>query len=181
MMPAEQSALEGLADRPLSADEAAALVELVAIRNDVAIAALLSAGRTRVVSRTITARGVRAALSIPDAVRFLNLLRDTAASADVPEWLVNVLASTGDVHADDYAAYRDTFACAHEWLQQAAGLDLGDPATRSGLDIIAASNPPVFGPIVDKLKSLALVDDPISFDRVSSVLNKAQGLMTYER
>ena len=178
MSPNEQTALEDVAGRALLVDEMAVLGPLVEVRNDVAIATLLSVGRTRLVSRTITARGVRGALSIPDAMRFLNLLRDTAESAGVPDWLINVLATTTEVAVADYPAYRDTFACAHDWLQQAAGLDLGDPTTRAGLDLIAASDQEKFGATVATLKALAEHHDPIPFDRVSAALNKAQGLMT---
>jgi hypothetical protein len=176
MKPVEQSALQGLVERELSTEELVALEPLVEARNDVTIAALLSAGRKRLVSRLITARGVRSALTVPEASRFLTLLRDTAAATTVPAWLDVVLTLQG-LPESDHSAYLDMFACAHEWLQ-GAGIDLGDPTTRNGLTIIAESDRASFGGIVAKLLALAAVDDPIPFDQVSRALNKAQGLMT---
>jgi len=174
MTPAEQSALQGLVGRELTAEELAALPALVEIRNDVAIAALLSPGRKRIASRMITARGVRAALTVPEASRFLALLKATAGATAVPEWLVNVLANTTDVQVADYPAYLDMFACAHEWLQ-GDGLDLGDPTTRAGLALIAESDRAMFDGIVDKLLALAEVADPIPLNSVSFALNIAAG------
>jgi hypothetical protein len=176
MKPAEQSALQGLVESELSAEELLALEPLVEARNDVGIATLLSAGRTRLVPRLITARGVRGALTVPQASRFLALLKDAAGATDLPAWLDVALRMIG-VPAEDHPAYLDMFACAHEWLQ-GNGLDLGDPTTRAGLDIIAASDPAKFGATVAILKAMAVVDDPIPFDHVSRALNKAQGLMT---
>jgi len=177
LLAAQLAALSTLVDRPLTDVEVATLTALLDVRNDVATAALLSIGRARLVSRTITARGVRGALPIPDAARFLKLLSDTASAEAVPAWLDAVL-TLQDVPESDHGAYLDTFACAHEWLQQAAGLDLGDRTTRAGLDLIAASNPDKFGVSVATLKAMAEVADPIPFDQVSRALNEAQGLMT---
>ena len=177
MSPNEQTALEGLAGRALLVDEVAALGPLVQARNDVAIAELLSVARVAIQPRTITARGVRAALPIPTAVPFLALLREAATAASVPQWMGDVLTAAG-VPTDDHPAYLDTFACAYAWLQQEGGIDLGAATTRAMLDLIAASDPAKFGATVTTLKALAEHPDPIPFDRVSAALNKAQGLMT---
>jgi len=173
MTPAEQSALQGLAGRPLTDAEMAALPALVAARNDVAVAALLSTGRKRIVSRLITARGVRAALTVPEAFLFLTLLKATAGATIVPTWLADVLTAAGVADAN-HAAYLDMFACAHDWLQ-GAGLDLGDATTRAGLALIAESDHATFGGIVAKLLALAEVADPLPLGGVSFALNVAAG------
>lgn len=177
MNTSEQAALEGLAGRSLSADDVAALGPLVQARNDVEIAALLSAGRSVVMPRTVTARGIRAAVPIVAAVPFLALLREAAASSTVPAWLASALTA-GGVPEEDYPAYLDTVACAHAWLQQEGGIDLGSSTTRAMLDLIAASDRSKFGATVTTLKALAERPAPIHFNEVSTVLNKAQGLMT---
>lgn len=177
MGPKEQSALEALARRALSADEVVTLGPLVATRNDVAIAAVLSVGRTALALREITARGVRAALPIVDAVRLLHLLQETAELGSVPTWLTDVLTARG-VPATEHFAYLDTLACAHGWLQQETGIDLGSPTTRAMLDLIAESDQLTFDQTVDTLKALAERPDPIYFDQVSAALNTAQGFMT---
>lgn len=169
----QQAALEGVAGRALTPGEALALPSFVETRNDAGAAALLSVGRTKLVPRQITARGVRAVLPIVQAVRFLTLLRDIASADTAPAWLTTILTQMGVPEADQFA-YMDTFASGHAWLLQEAGIDLGSPTTRGMLDIIAASDPAAFGASVATLKDLAVVDDPIPFGHVSDALNKLE-------
>lgn len=171
MTPAQQSALAGLVGRALTAGEVSAIEPHLAVRNDVAIAAILSTGRVSLFPRTITARGVRAAVPIVAAVRFLQLLRDLEGLTEAPAWLTAILTAMGVPEADRFA-YLDTLGCAHAWLQQEAGVDLGSPTTRSMLDLLAASNPPLYGACVATLKSLAERSDPIPFALVSQKLNE---------
>jgi hypothetical protein len=176
MTPAQQTALQALVGRALTAGEVKQVDLLLPDRNDVAIAALLSIGRTRLVEHMIGARGVRTALPIVQAVEFLALLRDTAAANSIPEWLETLL-TVMRVPAEQHFAYFDTMACAHDWLQQEAGIDLGAATTRAMLDMIAASDPSHFGASVAILKQLAERADPIPFTEVSRVLNVAEGRM----
>jgi hypothetical protein len=177
MTPAQQSALAGLVGRALTAGEVSAIEPHLSVRNDVAIASILSTGRAVLIPRTITARGVRAAVPIVAAVRFLQLLRDLEGLAEAPAWLTAILTAMSVPEADRFA-YLDTLGCAHAWLQQEAGIDLGSPTTRGMLDLLAASNPALYGTTVVTLKSLAERPDPILFPQVSDVLNKAEGRVT---
>ena len=91
MAPTQQAALEGLVNRDLSADEITAIDLLLGDRNDVAIAAILSVGRTRIESKQI-GRGTILAVMAPMGGLFLGTLRDigdtrprTIDSANVAE------------------------------------------------------------------------------------------------
>lgn len=175
MTPAQQSALEALAGRALTADQIVQIDALLPARNDVAIAAALSTGRTALFTHLITARGVRQALPVVQAVEFLTLLHDTATAATIPAWLTTVLTQAG-VPVEQHFAYFDTIACAHDWLQS-DGIDLGSTAARGMLDLIAMNDPPRFTPAVATLKALGQRTDPIQFNDVSRVLNVAEGRM----
>lgn len=177
MTPEQQSALEGLVGRALTAAELVALQPLVDARNDVAIAEVLSVGRKTLFFRSITTLGVRAALPIVAGSKFLKLLRELATATAVPDWLAGVLTSLG-IPDDEHPAYLDTIASAHAGLQRDPGVDLGSDTARGMLDIIAASDPPALGAAVVTLKALAERDDPFHFDQVSVVLNKAERRMT---
>jgi hypothetical protein len=167
---AQQSALEALAGRALTAAEVLQIDPLLAKRDDVGIAEVLSVGRKASVVRTIDERGVRAALPIVDAVAFLTLLRETAAASTMPTWLETMLVAM-DVPAKQHLAYFDTLACAHGWLQKEAGLDLGAVTTRAMLDMIAASDPDRFGTSTAVLKAMGERDDPVHYTEVSNALN----------
>lgn len=173
MTPAQQSALEALAGRTLTADELTEIDDLLPARNDVAIAAVLSAGRKVLVARTIDERGVRAALSIRQASQFLSLLKSAATVTTMPTWLTAMLVAM-DIDAADHPAYFETLACAYPWLQQEAGIDLASPTTRSMLDMIASSDAVTYGGAVSILKALPERDDPIHYTAVSDALNIAE-------
>lgn len=172
-MPTQKSALEVLVGHTLSADEVTQINVLLPLRNDVAIAALLSVNRKALATRTIDERGVRALLPVVQAAPFLGLLKSVATADTIPDWLSGVLAKMG-VDVANHAAYFDTMACAHPWLQQEAGIDLGAKTTRDMLDLIAASDFSTYGQSVSTLKSQGQRDDPIHYTAVSDALNVAE-------
>jgi hypothetical protein len=181
MTPAQKAALEALAGRALSADQIAAINPLLPVRNDVAIAAALSVGRRALISHKVSARGIREALTVSQAGRLLRLFKSTADAyvtdpTIVPAWLTAVL-DKANVPVDEHLDYFDMAACAHEWLQ-GDGIDMGATKPRSFLDLIALSDPATFGTTVTTLKSLGECDDPIPFNKVSDVLNVAEGRAT---
>lgn len=174
MTPQQQSALEGLVGRALAPGEITQLDILLPQRNDVAIAALLSVGRVKLHPRMITERGVRGTLSVIAAANLITLLREAADPANPPTWLPAVLGAAGVPQAAHYA-YIDSMACAYTWLRQDAGIDVGSPAARGMLDLIALSDSTKFGASVTALKAIAEHPDPIEFNQVSDVLNVAEG------
>jgi len=151
MNASEQAALEGLIGRSLTADEVGAIGPLVLARNDVEAAALLSAGRTKHGPTQIGIGTVVAVLGDPRGGKFLDA--------------VDVLGET------DRTVY---------WGMDAVRrgvLDLSVPAARGSMTTLKEKIPEYVGEI-DLLLQVGVVPDPISFDRVSAALNKAQGLMT---
>lgn len=170
MTPQQQTALETLVGRALTADEVSAIDGWLPARRDDQIAALLSTGRKRVVSRHVTERGVRALAVLPRA-RFalLDCLR-TAANTE-PAWLSPTLTALG-VPAQDHPAYADDLASAWRWLLSPDGLDIGSPAARSMLDLIAA-NVTAAAPACAAVKALAEEPAPITVGAVSDALNAA--------
>jgi hypothetical protein len=174
MAPVQQAALEGLVGRPLLPGEITQIDQHIGIRNDVAIAGLLSVGRKKVITRTITERGVRAALPVAIGSRFIVAIK--AMQTTEPAWLAPLLAAM-QVPAEDRQAYYETLSCAYGWLAQEAGLDIGSGKARDMLDLIAAGDPSQ-APAVSVIKALAEIDDPIPFSIVSDALNKVEGRMT---
>jgi hypothetical protein len=171
----QQAALEGLIGRSLTADEVTGIVPHLAARNDVKIAAILSAGRIKLKPRTITERGVRnCGLGITQTSRFLRMLRELKAST--PDWLGPLLTSVG-VPDDQHADYADTLASAYDWLCQEAGIDIGTETARQMLDLLAHA-PGDHTQIVGTIKALAEELDPINYNAVSDALNIAEGRMT---
>ena len=180
MTPAQQAALEGLVSRTLTTAEIQTLEPLLAARNDVAIAAVLSTGRVKYQTKMISERGVRAALSIPAGSGLMRLFKEAAkdvAAGNVPAWLPTVLTAAG-VPAEMHADYAEAIGSAHGWLLQDAGLDIGSAASRQMLDLIAMSNPAKYGASTAAIKALASQPDPISFNAVSDALNIAEGRNT---
>lgn len=141
------------------AAEDAEFAALVAARNDTAIAAALSTGRTRLVSRLITERGVISALGPVDGEALLAGLEAFAAAALPPE---HPLA----VH---HAGIKRVIG----WLRPPSeGVDIGDPLTQQLLGtMVALGVAGVTAPRVTALLALAATADPISVDAVSSALN----------
>lgn len=127
-------------------------------RNDAAIAAALSVGRTKPVSRIITARGIAASYpggAIGAEVVLLKLegARDAMlASADQNQKVLGSLLRR-------QLAFLGT-----------EGLDFGDATLRGMLDTFAAMSI-ITAQEAANLKAMALVPDPISVNDVSAALN----------
>lgn len=145
----------------------AAFADLVAARNDVAIAAALSAGRTKIVETRITERTVRAMAVLP---RSRHALLQTLADAQTttPAWMVPVMTAAG-VPSEDQPAYLDDLASAYRWLTQDGGIDVGSPAARAMLDMIAVGVPES-AEACAAVKALAVRDDPLHHSDVSAAM-----------
>lgn len=161
MTPEVIAALQAMVGRALTTEEQAALAPLVAARNDVAIAALLSVGRVRVESRMLSERGVLSALGSEAGDAMLTALEGITS----PDALPMPLRS-------NYGAIRRAVS----WLK-GDGVDVGDPLTRGMLDALAATGV-IQVASAAAIKRLAERPDPLPFGSVSDALNKAQGLMT---
>lgn len=150
MKPAEQSALQGLVGRELSAEELLALEPLVEARNDVGIAAALSAGRVK-----------------------------HGPSQIGPGTIVAVLGDAGGAFLDDLQALGQTDRAVY-WAMNPITrgvFDLSIPAARTSLLNLKAKMP---GHVdhLDTILKIGLMPDSIPFDQVSRALNEAQGLST---
>lgn len=157
MTPAQQSALEGLVDRALTAQEVADIDPLLAAnnRNDVAIAAVLSIGRMHLgsLSKAIFQRwaartGVRA------------VIEDHATTSGSP--LRSIALTLRDVLWSDIPAI-DFALTENQQLLQAW-------VTASAITQTQA----------DELLGLATSGNPVSVDSVSKALNKAEGRLTFD-
>lgn len=144
---------------------------LIAARDDAAIAAALSVGRTRRKHPVmISERGVRALLPATQASPLLRLLRDASQSVGVPAWFTATLTAVGvpePMHQD----YADNLGSAWHWLLDSDGIDVSSDASIAMLDLIAAYDAPKFGAAVATLKALSVVPDPVSVNAVSDALN----------
>lgn len=175
MTPAQKAALEGIVGRSLTDDEVAAIEPHLAIRNDVAIAQVLSQGRVKIVPHMITERGVRnCGMGIVATSRFLKMLK--SLEGVTPDWLPVLLTQVG-VPTDEHEDYAETLASAYGWLGQEAGIDVGTPTARQMLDLLANA-PGDHALMVAAIKALAEEPDPVNFNDVSDALNKAEGRMT---
>jgi hypothetical protein len=143
-----------------------------AYAKDSAVAAIVSAGRVRLQTRMISARGVRESLTIVDGATFLKVLRELSEEVTVPAWLSTVLTAL-TVPVGAHWAYFDTLQCAWGWLQ-GDGLDLAATKTRSMLDLIVAGHPELVSASVT-LKALAEVSDPVSVADVSLAIRGPWG------
>lgn len=156
MTPDQQAALESLIARPLTAGEIAAIDPHLPDRNDVAIAAILSAGRMAPVSSPIGIGTVLAVMA-PLGGGFLSSLRDIGAMRPQTPDSANV-----------------------EWtleLIRAGKFDVGLPVTRAQLQAFAAKTP-AMAEAIGKLLAVAEAASPIEFNAVSDALNVAEGRMT---
>ena len=145
---AQQATLEGLAGRPLAAQEYVDIDALLPARNDVAIAGILSAGRVKTVPTPIGIGTVLAVMA-PSGGDFLNALEAMGAVDANVKWSL---------------IEQDSF-------------DVGQPVTRAQLHDFAAAQRPL-APAIAALLAVAEQPDPISFNAVSDALNIAEGWMT---
>ena len=164
MTPAQQTALEGVAVRALTAQEVEDIDPLLDPdnRNDVAIAAILSVGRTRLQSRMIGERGIMAALGTVEGEACLAAFEAFAASTLPDEHPLK----------RHHAGIKRMLS----WLKTDAGLDIGTPQAGELLGIMAQLGI-LDGAWVATIMALAQVADPIAVADVSRVLNAAEGRM----
>jgi hypothetical protein len=149
MTPAQQTALEAIKGRALTADEIAALDPLLPSRNDVAIAAVLSVGRVRVEPRRVGIGTILATMR-PNGGYFLDALEQLATTDSNVKWTLKLI--------------------------EQSNFDIGLPATREELSAFAAANPALAANI-NALLAVAEIDDPIPTNAVSDALNIAEGRM----
>ena len=161
MTPDQQTALESVVGRPLSPDEIVTLAPLLAARNDVQIAAVLSVGRVRLVENMVTERGVLAALGPVEGDALLTALETLGA----PETLPTAVQP-----------YHGAICRGVSWLK-AGGLDMGSPPVRGLLDLLAAHSLIAPGHAT-ALKQLGEQPDPIHYNAISDALNVAEGRLT---
>lgn len=150
MTPAQHAALEALAGRTLSASEIVALDGLLPQRNDVQIAAILSAGRVNAVSKSIGI-GTILAVMAPNGGAFLDALETLAASDNNVKWALKLI--------------------------EQSNFDIGMAVTRQQLSAFADANPALAANIA-ALLAVAEQPDPINFNAVSDALNIAEGRLT---
>jgi hypothetical protein len=146
----QQNALESLVGRPLTSDEITSIDQFLINRNDVQIAIILSVGRTKLTQKLIGRGDV------------LNTIGFSSGNAVLDE-------------IDTNPIYRHI----RPELDRSC-LDISTPLARQTIDSIA-SNALVIGfgqDQADAIKALALVNDTLSFNKVSDVLNIAEGRMT---
>lgn len=141
MTPQQQSALEALAGRSLTVPEIAMANSRA---SDVLLAASLSAGRTRIVSRMVGVDDVLEQLA-PAGGDFLESLQQIAASGNTQiKWTVHLIED--------------------------GKLDAGRAVTRAQAQALAASVPSL-APAIAKLLALAEAPAPIDTAAVSAILN----------
>ena len=143
MTPAQQSALEAIAGRGLTADEMAAIEPHLESRNDGAIAALLPAA----VNVVPTPIGVGTILAVmaPSGGDFLNGLEGMAASDANVKWSLKLI--------------------------ERGEFDIGHPVTRLQLSAFAQVNP-ALAPAISALLAVAERAEPVSTNAVSDALNR---------
>lgn len=149
MTPAQQSALEAIAGRGLTADEMAAIEPHLASRNDGAIAALLPAA-VNVVSTPIGV-GTILAVMAPRGGLFIAGLRQMGATQPPTIDSANVAEVVGLIERGEF--------------------DIGHPVTREQLSDFAQANPEL-GPAISALLAVAERTEPVSINAVSEALNR---------
>lgn len=147
MTPAQQAALEACARRPLTQADIDILDPLLAIRNDVAMAAHLSIERTRIVQ---TQSGIGTVLGVmaPDGGDFLSTIEALGATDANCKWTLRLI--------------------------EAGHLDLGNPVTRAQFQIFGMFHPAQAAPIAALLAE-GVVADPLDVGVLSDTLNTAGG------
>ena len=147
MTPAQQSALEALVGRVLTAIEIAAIDPLLPARNDVAIAAVLSADRVRIEPKRVGIGTILATMR-PNGGAFLDALEQLAATDSNVKWTLKLI--------------------------EQSNFDIGLPATREELIAFAGEHPALTANI-QALLAVAEISDPIHYNAVSDALNIAEG------
>jgi len=150
LTPKQTTALAGVAGRALTPAELASLEPLVAARNDVAIAEIISAGRT-VPTPTQIGEGT----------------------------VVAVMGERGGLFLDAVVALGQTDRAVYWGMApvRRGVLDLSIPAARASLLALQAKLPD-YASEIDKLLQVGVVANPVDYNTVSDALNKAEGRMT---
>lgn len=146
MEPIQQSALEVLAGRALTAEESAQMDPLLASRDDVEIAAVLSIGRTRMQSTLI---GVGTIIEV------------LGAHGSSGGEFMDALVVVGQTNRDAYWAMS---------LLRAGTFDLSKPASQMQIAGLAESLPDHAAGLI-ALAAMAQVPDPVHYIAVSNALN----------
>jgi len=153
MTPEQQQALEFVVDRQLTPDEITAIDTHLDFnaRNDVAIAEILSVGRTKLQTYNIGTGDVLDTIGLTAGNSLLDEVYNNPNYRYVPKEL------------------------------DRGNLDISRASVRAVLDQIAANPLVLNFDQVhsDMLKALAEVPDPIDFNKVSNALNVAEGRMTW--
>lgn len=165
MTPAQQSALEGVAGRPLTGDDVLSIDTLLVAdnRNDVAISSLLSVGRTRLTARMIGERGIMAVLGTIEGEACLQAFESFATTPLLP--------------AHPLAPHHAGIKRMLGWLKTDEGLDVGTPQAAGLLGIMVQLGT-LQATWVNAILALAKTPDPINVNIVSNALNIAEGRMT---
>lgn len=155
MTPAQQSALEACAGRPLVQADIDILAPLLGpdSRSDVAIAAHLSIGRKRLADSMPIGVGTILGTMAPDGGSFLNIIEALGATDANCKWTLHLIM-------------RGAF-------------DIALPITRVQLGFFAVAHPELAGSL-NALLAVAERDDPIHYNDVSDALNIAEGRLTLE-
>jgi len=149
MTPAQQTALAALVGRALTAGEMSAIEPHLSIRNDVAIAEILSIGRTR-----------HSATQIGTGTIMVVFGERGGAFLDAVEAL-------GQTNRNVYWGFDPV---------RRGVLDLAIPAGRAQVTALKTEMPD-YAVDLDRLLQVGAVADPIHFDAVSRALNTAEGRM----
>lgn len=149
----QQTALEALIGRALTTEEVAAIDPLISAdnRQDAAIAAVLSVGRTKLASHFASERGV--------------LERYPGGPVEADALLTKLEAFAATAHPMASIVKR-----ALKFLAQAEGLDLGSPATQ-GLIAQLQAGGVITTAERDGLAAMATRPDPITPAAVEAALN----------
>ena len=146
MTPDQQTALESLACRSLSADEIAAIDPLLPERNDVAIAALLPPKVT--IQSTPIGIGTILAVLAPNGGAFLDALETLGQTDSNVKWALKLI--------------------------EQSNFDVGMEATRQQMQAFAQAAPS-FSDGIAALLATAERSEPIHYNAVSDALNIAEG------
>lgn len=151
MTPEQRSALEGLVGKPLTPDQLTRVEAYLPERNDVEIAKIISEGKVRIVSKRV---GVGTILEKFNGKggEFLDALASIGQSNRDIHWLLESNIKRGD-------------------------FDVGVPASRVGMQNLALMLPE-YAEGIGNLLAAAEEPELINFNKVSDVLNIAEGRMT---
>ena len=151
MTPAQQAALESVAERPLTQMEIEQIDPMLDPNNrqDVQIAEILSAGRTRLKSTPIGIGTVLAVMA-PNGGAFLDALETMGATDANVKWLLKLI--------------------------ERGAFDIGLEASRAQMQAYAQAVPALADGI-NALLQLGMEPDPIHYNKFSDALNVAEGRM----